>query len=71
VLSVRSLRTAAYQTRTDDVSEPTEPIADPIIVIPAKAGIHFSTNSQVDEWIPAFAGKLQKGAKSLESEDFC
>ena len=25
-------------------------------VIPAKAGIHLSTNSQVDEWIPASAG---------------
>jgi hypothetical protein len=25
-------------------------------VIPAKAGTHFSTNSQADEWVPAFAG---------------
>jgi hypothetical protein len=26
------------------------------IVIPAKTGTHFSTNSQADEWVPAFAG---------------
>jgi hypothetical protein len=25
-------------------------------VIPAKAGIHFSTASSADRWIPAFAG---------------
>jgi hypothetical protein len=26
------------------------------LVVPAEAGTHFSTNSQADEWIPAFAG---------------
>jgi len=26
------------------------------IVIPAQAGIHFSTRSGADKWIPAFAG---------------
>ena len=26
------------------------------IVIPAKAGIHFSTCAEADEWFPAFAG---------------
>ena len=26
------------------------------IVIPAKAGIHFSTRLEADKWIPAFAG---------------
>jgi len=33
-----------------------------VIVIPAKAGIHFSTASSADRWIPAFAGMT-----SLES----
>jgi hypothetical protein len=27
-----------------------------IVVIPAKAGIHFSSVVSVDTWIPAFAG---------------
>ena len=27
-----------------------------LFVIPAKAGTHLATNSQVDEWVPAFAG---------------
>jgi len=26
------------------------------VVIPAKAGIHFSTRLEADKWIPAFAG---------------
>jgi hypothetical protein len=26
------------------------------LVIPAKAGIHISTDSRADQWIPAFAG---------------
>ena len=26
------------------------------VVIPAKAGIHFSTVSAADRWVPAFAG---------------
>ena len=29
-------------------------------VIPAKAGIHLSTGSEVDRWIPAFAGMTNK-----------
>jgi hypothetical protein len=28
----------------------------PFIVIPAKAGTHFSGGSAADEWVPAFAG---------------
>jgi len=30
--------------------------APPITAVPAKAGIHFSTNSGAEEWVPAFAG---------------
>jgi hypothetical protein len=30
------------------------------IVIAAKAGIHFSTGSEADRWIPAFAGMTNK-----------
>jgi hypothetical protein len=32
------------------------PIAYKKIVIPAKTGTHFSTNSQANEWVLAFAG---------------
>jgi hypothetical protein len=27
-----------------------------LIVVPAKAGTHFSAAGMMDEWIPAFAG---------------
>jgi sulfide dehydrogenase cytochrome subunit len=30
--------------------------AQPKIVVPAKAGIHFPTTSHMDQWVPAFTG---------------
>ncbi len=36
------------------------------IVIPAKAGIYFSTAPEVDKWVPAFAGTTaQNGGEGL------
>jgi hypothetical protein len=31
------------------------------VVIPAKAGIHSSANSQSNKWVPAFAGMTVLG----------
>jgi hypothetical protein len=33
-----------------------------MIVVPAKAGTHFSEAREVEGWIPAFAGMTNKGS---------
>jgi len=39
----------------------------PLVVIPAKAGIHASTSTAAARWIPAFAGMTWRGRSYPQS----